>query len=402
MTDRTQAPRSDTDYRLLVDRLVLEHGRLEPLELLLAADLLAYEDYEAWRLGQRPDLQGALQRDPNEIADLLRLAGEYARSQRLEPTPIEYRGWGRSDRPIRIGHDSGLAAACACAYAPPAGRVQLDLFHDSSTAIAEEELRRALTDRRLDTARHQLARLIQRDPRHARLNGFLRLMEAIDGDDGRDSGARTEDRLGDLEELERLAPQLLGHRARDFLTPLWAALAEQLSGRAFDPDCPQLHPSYAYGRAQRWDAARAAVEAEPNWRDHPALVLAHAEACWRRRLAAAARRDWMWLCWEHPSDAERALSAPAFPDQCLSDCWNRFGDLAEGTATEDFPAWMLLADPGHATAVPPDAAPADERGTAYRLLHALVTGADTIKQRRELAEIHPRLLELFLSRREQI
>ena len=36
-----------------VDRLLLQQGRLDPLELLLALELLPYEDYQAWRLGRR-------------------------------------------------------------------------------------------------------------------------------------------------------------------------------------------------------------------------------------------------------------------------------------------------------------------------------------------------------------
>ena len=55
---------SDKDLGALVDRLLLEQGRLDPLELLLAADVLAYEDYEAWRMGQRPGIQSALRAAP--------------------------------------------------------------------------------------------------------------------------------------------------------------------------------------------------------------------------------------------------------------------------------------------------------------------------------------------------
>jgi hypothetical protein len=43
-----------------VDRLLLQQGRLDPLELLLALELLPYEDYQAWRLGRRANLLDAL------------------------------------------------------------------------------------------------------------------------------------------------------------------------------------------------------------------------------------------------------------------------------------------------------------------------------------------------------
>ena len=397
MTERHPDSRPELDWYALVDRLLLEHGRLEPMELLLAADLLGYEDYEAWRLGQRSDLQGALRIGPDEAAELLRRAAAYASGQRLAPNDVEYRGWGGADRPLSIGSHEGFVAACAIAYAPPADRAQLDLFQDTSAVLAEEEIRRALAERRMEDARRQMGRLIQQNPRHSRLGGYLQLVQAID-EGGAAGAARPADRLGELEAIERLAEELLGHRARDLVTPLWVGFAEQLSGQAFAPEHPQLHASHAWARAGRWDAVRAAVEAEVDWCDHPVLVLSHGEACWRQRRTAAAWRDWMWLCWEHPSAAEHAFAYRAFPDRRLSDHWSRFGDLDQAVATEDFPAWLLIADPA-AAAVPPEAAPSDERGAAYRLLHALTGDGDTIARRQGLAEVHPGLLETFLAAR---
>ena len=59
---------SDKELKTLVDRLLLEQGRLDPLELLLAADLLDYQDYEAWRMGRKPDIQGALPASPADLS----------------------------------------------------------------------------------------------------------------------------------------------------------------------------------------------------------------------------------------------------------------------------------------------------------------------------------------------
>jgi hypothetical protein len=68
-------------------------------------------------------------------------------------------------------------------------------------------------------------------------------------------------------------------------------------------------------------------------------------------------------------------------------------------ATEDFPAWLLLQDSGAFGAIPPSETSTDDRDTAYRLLHGLVTGEDTIDRRRALGEIHPDLLRQFLAYR---
>jgi hypothetical protein len=386
---------SDRELGVHVDRLLLEQGRLDPLELLLALDLLPYADYEAWRLGRRPDLQCALRADPIQVAELLERAATYARAQGLAATPLEHHGWGDLPGPLQIGHHAGLVQACAAAQVPPPDRRQLDLFQDSSAQLLAGEIGQALAERRTDQARALVARLMRQDPRHRHLRGFLRLIQALDL-------VGTADPRGRLQELESITPlarALLGHRDRDLLAPLWVALAESIAERPFDPRTPQLHASLAWARAGRWESVRAAVEAEPRWRDQPVLVLAHGEACWRLRDLLAARRDWMGLCWDHPLEAEGAFATATFPDRRLADLWGAFGDLEPALEIEDFPAWVLLSEPGMAVAVPPEAAPADERGAAYHLLRRLIRGDDRIALRRELAEVHPELLRLFLGRR---
>lgn len=388
---------SNNALRSLADRLLLEQGRLDPFELLLAADLLAYEDYEAWRMGRKPTIQGLLRNSPAEVAELLEETWAYAAEQGLTATPLEHHGWAVSDSPLRIGDHAPLVRACGVVFAPPPDRLQPDLFQDSTASLLEEEIRRALAERRIDRAREQVARLARQDPHHRRLRGFLRLIQLIDDPDAMDPG----DRLRELLAIEPLARELLGHRDRDFLAPLWSALAESLAGRTFDPGFPDLHAGFAWARAGRWDAVRTAIEAEHDWRGEPALLLAHAEACWHRRDLEAARADWRWLCWEHPLEAERTFVSSRFPDRRLAELWNGFGDLEPPLDTEDFPAWLLLHEPLAAVSPAPDLLPTDERGTAYRLLQRLVTGDDDIELRRELSEIHPQLLRLFLARRTQ-
>jgi hypothetical protein len=401
-------PRSRQDLTALVDRLILEQGRLDPLELLMASDYLAYADYESWRLGGVPHLEGVLRAPPDQAAELLARAGRYALAQRLAAVPLEHRAWGATDRIIPIGPASGarpgLVRACATAFAPSADRVQLDLFHDSQDQILEEAVRTALTARRIDAAHAALTRLMALDPRHPRLHRYLRLMQAVQDL----AGLAVAGQLQVLESLEPEVRDLLGHRARDLLAPLWGAVAEALAGQPFDPNAPERHAGYAWARAGRYPSARDAIEALPDWRRWPALLLAHAQACRRMVDPAAARRDWALLCWEHPAQARLALVADDLPDARLRRLWQDFGDtdldpvpetgLDHGI--EDFPAWLLLADPGTAAAVPPELAPGGAVGEAYRLLHRLVSGADGIPERAALARVRPGLLKLYLAARE--
>jgi hypothetical protein len=139
-----------------------------------------------------------------------------------------------------------------------------------------------------------------------------------------------------------------------------------------------------------------AVECEPGWRDFPDLVLVHAGACWRLGDVSAARQDWASLCWEHPGAAERALRVGGLPDVRLSVLWGEFRDLDQDLDTEDFPAWLLIRDPGWASGLVAEDAPPDRRGDAFRLLRRLTQGGDDIDTRRALAETHPVLFALYL------
>lgn len=386
---------ADGEIASLVDRLLLEQGRLDPLELLMAAEMLAYEHYEAWRMGKAPDLQGLLVVAPEDAADLLHRAGTYALAQRLSEMPLEHSAWGGKDLTLCVGTHAGFVRGCAKVYEPPVDRLQLDLFQDSRGLLLEEEIRRTLAERHTDAARQALGRLMQHDPRRRHLHGFLRLIEVVD----ETGSAPPKARLGELQAIEPLARELLGYRARDFLAHLWAGLAESLAGVPFSPHASELHSSFAWARAGRWEAAGKSVEQVPGWGEHPSLLQTHAEACYRSREWSEARRDWMRLCWDFPTEAEDALGSVRFPDRGLAAQWNQFRDADLKLETEDFPSWLLVTDPSAGAAVPPSAAPTDDREDAYRLLHRLVSGEDDVALRRELAEVHPDLLKLYLSRR---
>jgi hypothetical protein len=241
----------DKERKALGDRLLLEQGRLDPFELLLAAELLGYEDYEAWCTGRRQDVQGALRGAPDEVAELLERAGAYATDQRLAVTPLEHRAWGPLEAALRVGDRATLVRACAKAFAPSPDRIQPDLFQGSIALVLEEEIRRALAERRSDRAREQVVLLMRQDPRGRRLRGFLRLIQLIDDSERQSS----DERLAGLLALEPLARELLGPGDRDFLTPLWTALGESPRGRTFDPAAPQLHASFAWARAGRGPGA---------------------------------------------------------------------------------------------------------------------------------------------------
>ena len=95
---------------------------IDPLEVLLAAGLLAYPDYEAWRLGRGPDLGLALRVGPEAAVDLLQRAAAFARALRLVPEPLSHTTWGEPVRPLRVSGHLALIRACGEAQVPAADR----------------------------------------------------------------------------------------------------------------------------------------------------------------------------------------------------------------------------------------------------------------------------------------
>ena len=387
---------SERDLMALVDRLLLEQGRIDPLEVLLAAGLLAYPDYEAWRLGRAVDLGLALRVEPAAAVDLLQRAATIARALRLVAEPLRHTTWGEPVQPLRVSGHLALIRACGEGYVTATDRPQLDLFQDNRALVLEQDLVRALAERRPETALRALRDLTTLDPDHRHLPDFLHLIQIIDQ---APDALTPEVRLRELAAVRPLAERLLGHRARDFLAPLWAALGANLSGHAFNPGNPGLHAAPALARAGDWGGARAAVEADPDWQRHPPLVLIHAEACHRVHDSAAARCDWVRLCWGHPKAAATALDAKNPADRRLADLWARFGDLEPPLETQDFPAWLLVADPGTASTVPVGLAPAGPLGDAFRVLHGMVRGHDDLAARRALGALRPDLLRIYLAGR---
>jgi hypothetical protein len=225
----------------------------------------------------------------------------------------------------------------------------------------------------------------------------LQLTAALEDTPALRHGTSGAARARELHEIDPVAGELLDARAREFMQALWASLAEGLAGQTFSPRDPDAHAAFAWARAGRWASARGAIEAEPAWQTHLALVRLHAEACWSLKDWTAARRDWLGLCHADPEEAEQIFASPAFPDRHLAGLWDEFADLSGTLQTEDFPVWLMIREPRGFGVMPDASLPDDDRGDAYRLLRRIMRGDDGIDIRQRLGELNPTLLQLYLS-----
>jgi hypothetical protein len=175
---------------------------------------------------------------------------------------------------------------------------------------------------------------------------------------------------------------------------LWRHLADALAGHAFSPDEPNLHRSYALGQTQDWAGVSESVIGEADWWSHPLLCLRLADSAFRRRRRVEALTAWCYLCWVAPDQA--ALAVERLRQSDLSLLWQFFQDCEEDFApsgaseptltARDFPAWLLLREPGLARQLSVDLprgnSPAEER---YRCVHRWIHAHRAQRQDEEMA-----------------
>jgi hypothetical protein len=413
------APKIDSALQAQVDAQLMEQGAFAPLELLIDFGRLAYGDYESWRTRQVELLDGVLMGSTEKIRGQLEEAASYARSIGLVEQPQEFYAWhtdahAADDKPLRISADTQLQRLIGSRYVPARNLPQMDLFFDNPVVALTNGIVRALCARNRPEAQRLLDHLYAQAPNHADLAAFDSLLEALGRlqlpcDDA-------EHELEFLQQTAATAKRLLGAHYRDLLTPLWKRLADALAGKAFDPDRASLHRSFALSEAQDWPGASASVLDEPDWWRHPPLCLRLARSGFYRQRRTESLTAWFHLCWQFPEQAAAALETRRQPDSGMASSWQHFLDLEDaGGAGElippialsaaDFPAWMLLSEPGLVQQLPIETAIGESPGEAhYRCVHRLIQARranmkdEEMARRKQLRTDHPLLFDYLMRR----
>ena len=345
-----------------VDTQILEQGAFAPLEFLIDSGRLVHSDYEGWRRRQVDTLDDVLMGSKEKIRAQLESAVGYARSIGLVEQPQTFYAWvshsssgtaaargaslDHADTPLRISSDAALTKLIAGRYVPAQSAPQMDLFFDNPVVALTNGIARSLSARNLGETQRQLDRLYAQAPNHAELAAFDRLLEALAHLDRPVIDPRQE--LEFLTDITPSAKRLLGWEARDLLAPLWQQLAAGLKTHPYLPGEPNLHKSFAFIQALDWAAASAAVQAEPEWWSHAPLCLRLATSSFYQQRRSDSLTAWFHLCWRAPEQAADALDNPRQPDTGIKAQWQRFMDSEEDPplTPADFPAWLLLREPG--------------------------------------------------------
>jgi hypothetical protein len=423
----------DTSLQAQVDAQLLEQGAFAPLELLFNSGRLLYSDYESWRRREIDLLDGVLMGNPDKIKAEIEQAVSYARRIKLVEQPQEFHAWHQSaptdgtgsdrraaeeiprsaagatrgDRPLRISMDPQLQRLIGSRYVRAQSVPQMDLFFDNPVVALTNGIVQALTTRNLAGAQRQLDQLYAQAPTHSDLAAFDQLLAAL-GHLGHPVEEPREE-LVFLLEVTPSARHLLGAQSRDLLSPLWVQLGDAVRSAPFDANEPTLHRSFALSQAQDWAGVSDSVMSEPGWQQHAPLCLRLAESAFNRRQRVAALAAWCQVCWRAPAESSQAVSKLRQPE--LTVLWQRFLDdesdpedpsAGPTTLTEsDFPAWLLLKEPGLALPLAEDLATGAPAEESYRCVHRWIHARRARKQTDELAlrknlqSLHPALFRVL-------
>lgn len=386
---------------VVVQQLLSTHRVYSPLDWLLETNSLGYDDYRAWRRGEKATLDEFLVHGPQKTRTMLEQANDCA--QALDVTAETVALYGTDENAgteLKASADGNLDRLLRTEFRLTEDRRQLDVFFDTPDTSAFKDLFHALASREPVVASKCLQALARVNVHHWAIADAATLIEALSLPSPGDA-AQGRERLDTMERRWLPAASAVLHaRARDFLTPLWRDIGGALENAPFDPANPRRHASWAYAQGLDWRNAKRVLHATPGCLDNPVLLGRLAEAEWRLRERNAAVECWFALCWLAPDHFETLVEDARFPDASLQRGWERAQDAGvEPPITPPwFPAWMVVDERSLGRALTPRRGETEPE-RAFGLALSLVRGGtdrQDFENRRALQALHPGLLQRYL------
>ena len=236
-----------------VQHLVMENGQYAPLELLLTANRLGYEDYRAWREGRLETLDAVLVDGTREIHAWLEAAQSWANALGLAAERALHHGWENNAGTVLVASaDPRLNALLSTRFRHTREHDQLDLFIDSAQTAAVNALVDALTARNASETRRALERLVRINHDHGQRFHAAKLISAhrLPRDpSGESNGSNGWNASGSLPRLPCSAP--VGAIS-------WRRCGATLAGRSTRPRSIQAIPNAMHpGRTEKGSTGSA-------------------------------------------------------------------------------------------------------------------------------------------------
>ena len=390
------------DVQAAIQQQLSTHGFYSPVELLLATNRLGYDDYRAWRRGDRRTLDGLLRDGVTEARTLLEEAEVWVRGLHLEAEAASLLGTDKhAGVELKASDNPQLDNLLHVEYRRDVDRAQPDLFLDGAQAQIQNQLIQAITAGDAAACEVKLRQLASLDAEHWAIDHAVALIDAL-------LAAPLEQPEEARERLDAIenrwlpaASSLLRAGARDFLSPLWRDVGRALEGVPFASHDAKGHASWAYLNGLDWSSVKRTVLEVQNWESEPLLQTWVALARWRLAEYREAMRSWFALCWHFPAHFTESVESPDFPNSSLQRAWveAQDQDLDQPITPPWFPAWLLTGHPGMARTMGPcGGTGGPER--AFDHLVALRRGhsdREDLDHRRALHDLHPDLLGRYLA-----
>ncbi|MCY3621776.1 MAG: hypothetical protein OXH68_08705 [Gammaproteobacteria bacterium] len=395
-------PAASGELPAAIQQLLSAQGFYSPIELLLATNRLAYDDYQAWRRGDHQTLDDLFPDGVDAARSFLDDAATWVRGLHLDAETVPLLGTETvGGIELTASANAHLDDLLHTEYRRDVDREQPDLFLDDTQAEAQNRLADAIVSRDAAASGEMLRRLAALDIGHWAISHAMTLIEALQAarPTGTD-GAR--DRLDEVENRWLpAASALLRSDARDFLSPLWRDVGRAFEGHPFEPDDARAHASWAYLHGLDWSGVKRTVLGEPAWQTEPMLQVRLAHAQWRLGERRYAIRTWFALCWHAPGHFAESIESATFPSSTLQRAWTdaHAQDLDPPFTAPWFPAWMVIVHPGTAREAGSAGGPSEPE-QAFDHLVALRRGhsdREDLDHRRALKDLHPDLLNRYLA-----
>jgi len=384
-----------------IENALAVQGHFCLLEWLLRENYLAYNDYESWRYGKvktldkyiplRAKVLGELANDISLICDKLELSAQ----------KNDYFLWGQEQRQhqaLLSSSDKALHEKLSAQWLRAQDLPQMDLFMDNSAVVAENGVLDALAARQFNEAQEQLNRLTELNPKHERLGSYQDLINyGYHMSESEVEQSAVEEELAALEqEVTPLANEVMKHCARDYLALAWRRLNNTVSSLAFDERQPIIHSSYMLAQIPDWSGALTSIEKERERYSSPTLLLRSALCMEALKRHNETLLLWCLLAEKDGAFAEDAIEKKVSPT--LWNLWQDFWELNDAGESRFFSAFIFAKTPGlvhHLKTFPDFTHP--NTLAIIAVIHAKLNGKGEIAARKELQNISPALLRLFMS-----
>lgn len=389
-----------------VDTFLSANGQFSLLDWLLEKNMIAFVDFERWRYGQIPVLVDAGSLSQEDLASYCEAAQKVCSDLKLSSEVVDYFGWGENlNTQLYLSKDKSIQRQLATLWKSPESMPQLDLFFDNSAAVAENQLVDALANNHIQQAQTQLDKLTQLNSSHARLGGYLDLLNYIKHTQANrvvDQTAMQAELDGLEGEVAPLATELLGSKKRDFLAFAWRRIANSLQDQPFNAQTPKLHSSYALQQIPDWQTLRKQLLADTELKASAELMARLATAYWHSHQVEDAMLVWGLAMDRFGDQAETYLER--CNQEPILQLWDDFLTFSESWENSAFLGFLIIRKPGLIHRYKKLQQAVGDIVQAYNntivdLFNAKIASNDETQCRAELQKSHSTLLQYYLTHR---